>query len=445
MRYDIVITNGTIITVDDQFKIIENGLICVAADRIVRIGPMPGNGPLPDAKRTIDAEGGIILPGLVNTHTHLPMTLFRGLADDLPLKQWLEDVIFPAEAAHMTPENVRIGTSLACAEMMLSGTTTCCDGYFLEDEVAQTVADSGLRGVLGQGVMDFAAPGIGDPGDAIAVAERFAVKWRARSPLIRPSVFCHSLYACSAGTLTAAKRMADKHGLLFQIHVAETRTENENIREQHRTSPVGYLDRLGLIGPNCLLVHCVWIDDADMAVIAERKAAVSHNPESNMKLAAGIAPLTRMHTAGVTVGIGTDGCASNNTLDLFQAMDITAKLHKVHDMDSTAADARTILRMATRDGARAIGMEAEIGSLEVGKKADLIIVDICQPHLVPMYHPVSHAVYAAKGSDVKTVIIDGHPVVENRVPVHLNTAEIIERANSVASQIERHGQKGLRQ
>ena len=413
MRYDIAIHNGTIITVDDQFKIIENGLICVAADRIVRIGPMPDNGLLPDAKRLIDAGGGIILPGLVNTHTHLPMTLFRGLADDLPLKQWLEDVIFPAEAAHMTPENVRIGTSLACAEMMLSGTTTCCDGYFLEDEVAQTVADSGLRGVLGQGVIDFAAPGIADPGDAIAVAERFAVKWTGHIR-IRPSVFCHSPYTCSAETLTAAKHWPTNTVCSFRFTWPKPAPSTKTSVRSIEPRPSDIWTGSDSSTPNCLLVHAVWIDDADMAVIADRKAAVSHNPESNMKLAAGIAPLTRLQAAGVTVGIGTDGCASNNTLDLFQAMDITAKLHKVTDMDSTAADARTILRMATRDGARAIGMEKEIGSLEIGKKADLIIVDIRQPHLVPMYHPASHAVYAAKGSDVNTVIIDGRPVVENR-------------------------------
>ena len=435
MNYDIAIHNGTILTVNDRFDIIADGLICIAADRIAHIAPKPSGRPLPDATRIIDARGGIVLPGLVNTHTHLPMTLFRGLADDLPLKRWLEEHIFPAEAAHMTPENVRIGTLLACAEMALSGTTTCCDGYFHEDHAARAVADSGLRAVLGQGVVDFPAPGVADPGDALAAVERFVDRWRDRTPLVRPSVFCHSPYTCSAKTLTAAKRVADANGLLFQIHVSETRAENEAIRRRHRTSPVGYLDRLGLVGPNSLLVHCVWIDDSDMALIADRKAAVSHNAESNMKLGAGIAPLTRLHAAGVTVGLGTDGCASNNNLDLFQTMDITAKLHKVRDMDSTAADARTVLQMATRDGARALGMEAEIGSLEVGKKADLIIVDTQRPHLVPMYHPASHVVYAAKGSDVDTVIVDGRLVVDKRIPVHLDLEDIMQRAHRAAGRI----------
>ena len=432
MQYDIAIHNGIILTVNDQFEIIDNGSIYIKKDRIKRIEAATHARSLPKAKKMIDAGGNIIMPGLVNTHTHLPMTLFRGLADDLPLKQWLETVIFPAEARHITPDNVRTGTRLACAEMMLSGITTCCDGYFLEDDVAQTVADCGLRGVMGQGVVDFKAPGINGPDDAMAVVEQFAMKWKARSPLIRPSVFCHSPYTCSETTLRAAKDMADQHDLLFQIHVAETRDECEIIRKKHHMSPIGYIDRLGLIDSNCLLVHGVWLEKTDISVIGKRKAALSHNPESNMKLAAGIAPLTRLKKAGVIVGIGTDGCASNNTHDLFQAMDITAKLHKVNDMDSTAANARSVLEMATREGAKAIGMADEIGSLEVGKKADIIIVDIHQPHLSPMFHPPSHLVYAAKGSDVQTVMVNGNLLVRSRSLVDLDLDEIMQRANSVA-------------
>ena len=435
MQYDIAIHNGIILTVNDQFEIIENGSIYIQKDRIKRIEATTHARSHPKAKKMIDAGGNIIMPGLVNTHTHLPMTLFRGLADDLPLKQWLETVIFPAEARYITPDNVRTGTRLACAEMMLSGITTCCDGYFLEDDVAQTVADCGLRGIMGQGVVDFKAPGINGPNDAMAIVEQFAVKWKTRSPLIRPSVFCHSPYTCSEATLRAAKDMADQHDLLFQIHVAETREEYEIVRKKHHRSPIGYLDRLGLIDSNCLLVHGVWLEETDISLIVKCKATISHNPESNMKLAAGIAPLTRLKNAGVIVGIGTDGCASNNTLDLFQAMDITAKLHKVNDMDSTAANAHSVLEMATREGAKAIGMADEIGSLEVGKKADIIIVDIHQPHLTPMFHPVSHLVYSAKGSDVLTVMVDGNLLVRNRSLVDLELDEIMQRANSVAHYI----------
>ena len=432
MPYDIVVHSGTVVTVNDRFDIIENGLICTEADRIVRVEPLADEKDLPEARTIIDAGGGLVLPGLVNTHTHLPMTIFRGLADDLPLQEWLNDHIFPAEAAHMTAASVSMGTTLACAEMMLSGTTTCCDGYFLEEAVAESVAACGLRAVLGQGVLDFPAPGIPDPKENIKVAGRFAERWNGRNSRIRPSVFCHSLYTCSAETLKSAKELAQKHDLLFQIHAAETRDEHDRIRAQHRTTPIGYLDRLGLIDAATLLVHAVWVDEDDMAVVADRRAAVAHCPESNMKLGAGIAPLTGLLAAGIAVGLGTDGCASNNTLDLFQTMDITAKLHKVRDMQPTAADAQTVLTLATRGGARAIGMENDIGSLEAGKKADLIVIDTRQPHLVPMYHPVSHVVYAAKGSDVTTVVVDGRLLVKDRQPLHLDLRPIMERVNTLA-------------
>ena len=435
MPYDIVVHSGTVVTVNDRFEIIEIGLICTEGDRIVRVDSLADEKDLPDAKMVIDAGGGLILPGLVNSHTHLPMTLFRGIADDLPLQQWLDNYIFPAEAAHMTAENVSVGTVLACAEMMLSGTTTCCDGYFLEETVAESVAACGLRAVLGQGVIDFPAPGTSDPRQNITVAERFAERWTGRDSRIRPSVFCHSPYTCSAETLTSAKKLSQKHGLLFQIHAAETRNEHERIRALHGMTPIGYLDRLGLIDAATLLVHAVWVDEEDMAVVADRGAAVAHCPESNMKLGAGIAPLTGLLAAGIAVGLGTDGCASNNTLDLFRTMDITAKLHKIRDMQPTAADAQTVLTLATRGGARAIGMENEIGSLEVGKKADLIVIDTRQPHLVPMYHPVSHVVYAARGSDVTTVVVDGRLLVHDRQPLHLDLGPIMERVNALACTI----------
>lgn len=435
MSYDIVIHNGTVVTVNDRFEIIANGMICTEADRIVRVEPLPGVRDLPEARTVIDAGGGLILPGLVNAHTHLPMTLFRGLADDLPLQMWLEKHIFPAEAAHLTPGSVEIGTALAGAEMMLSGTTTCCDGYFLEEAVAESVAASGLRAVLGQGVIDFPAPGIPDPKENITIAGRFAERWTGRESRIRPSIFCHSPYTCSAETLKSAKKLAQEHGLLFQIHAAETRAEHDRIRAHHGTTPIGYLDRLGLIDAATLLVHAVWVDEDDMAIVADRGAAVAHCPESNMKLGAGIAPLTGLLAAGIAVGLGTDGCASNNTLDLFQTMDITAKLHKVRDMQPTAADAATVLTLATRGGARAIGMENDIGSLEAGKKADLIVIDTRQPHLVPMYHPVSHVVYAAKGSDVTTVVVDGRLLVRDRQPLHLDLGQIMARVNALARSI----------
>jgi 5-methylthioadenosine/S-adenosylhomocysteine deaminase len=437
MRYDIVIYGGTVITVNAASDIFENGLVCVKGDRLERIGPLEKDARPPEADLSIDAGGHIVLPGLVNTHSHLPMTLFRGLADDLPLDEWLRKHIFPAEAAFITPESVQTGARLAAAEMILSGTTTCCDGYFLQDYAAEAVAASGLRAILGQGVVDFPAPGVPNPEANVATAELFIKKWKDASPRIQPSIFCHSPYTCSPRTLQAAKRAADKHGVLFQIHIAETRRERDRIQAEQRTSPVRYLDRLNLLDANTLLVHCVWVEREDLFTIARRRAGVSHNPESNMKLASGIAPLPLLLEAGISVGLGTDGCASNNNLDLFQTMDMTAKLHKVAAMDPTTADAQSVLQLATRVGAQAVGLGAVTGSLEVGKKADVILVDVRQPHLTPVYHPVSPLVYAARGSDVDTVIIDGRVVLQDRKLQTIDLDAVLEEATALALRIGR--------
>jgi 5-methylthioadenosine/S-adenosylhomocysteine deaminase len=429
MRYDLVIHGGVIVTADADGTVFDNGLICIKDGRLVRLEPLRQGSILPEAVTFIDAGDGIVAPGLINAHSHLPMTLFRGLADDLPLQQWLEAHIFPAEAAHITPHSAKAAALLGCAEMLLSGTTTCCDGYFFEDAVAEAVATSGMRAVLGQGVIDHPAPGVPDPTGNIAAAEAFINRWKEANPCIRPSVFCHSPYTCSAATLQAAKALTRAHGLLFQIHAAETRWELDTIRQSHGVSPIGYLDRLGLLDADTLLVHCVWIDEVDIALIAKRGAAVAHCPESNMKLASGIAPVTRLLRDGVTVALGTDGCASNNDLDHFRTMDLAAKLQKVTDRDPTAAGAASVLAMATRQAAAAIGMGAEIGSLESGKRADLIIVDANRPHMVPLYHPISQLVYTAGGADVRTVVVDGRIVLRDRC---LQTMELERIRTAVA-------------
>ncbi len=435
-HYDIVIHGGTVITVNDTFDVFPRGLVCIRGNRLARIGADPGTASLPPAAKTIDAGGMFVLPGLVNAHTHLPMTVFRGLADDLPLQQWLEKHIFPAESRHIHPDTVEIGSLLACAEMILSGTTTCCDGYFLEDDVANAALGSGIRAVLGQGIIDQPAPGVPDPSDNVAAADRFVARWQKASPMLRPSIFCHAAYTCSSATLQAAKKAADTAGVLFQIHAAETQTEGLGLKAG-QPSPVKYLDQLGVLDANTLLVHCVWLDETDVEIIARRGSTVAHCPESNMKLASGVAPVSELLAAGVAVGLGTDGCASNNNLDLFQEMDMAAKLHKVHRMDPTAADAATVLRMATAGGAAAVGLGSDIGTLEQGKKADLILLEARQPHLVPLYHPISQVVYAAKGSDVRTVIIDGRLVLENRRLLTLNLEQILDRATELGKTIQR--------
>ncbi|PID73691.1 MAG: amidohydrolase [Desulfobacterales bacterium] len=424
---DLLIHNGTAITVNDRSEILPNAVICIKDGKITDLYSRPdsdsvsragsdahsGTSPasLPETRERLDADGGLILPGLINAHTHLPMSLFRGLADDLPLDEWLNEHIFPAEAARINPETVYEAAMLSCTELLQSGVTTCCDGYFHEEHVARAVKDAGLRAVLGQGIIDFPAPGVPDPARNIAAAEAFIQSIMDLSPRITPSVFCHSPYTCSENTLKSAKSLADRYGLLFQVHLAETRWERDRTLAEYGMGPARHLASLGILDERTLLVHCVWLKKEDIQIVADTGASVIHCPESNMKLGSGVAPVPEMIRSGIPVGIGTDGCASNNDQDMFREMDMTAKLHKVFSGDPTVMDAETVLRTATIDGARAIGLGAETGSLEKGKRADIIILDADAVHLTPMYHPVSHIVYAARGADVKNTIAGGEKLL----------------------------------
>jgi 5-methylthioadenosine/S-adenosylhomocysteine deaminase len=346
----------------------------------------------------------------------------------LPLMEWLHEHMFPAEAAHVGPDMVRVGALLSCAEMLLSGTTTCCDGYFYEGIAAEAVQSVGLRAILGQGVLDFPAPGVRDPKDNVTVAVQFAKEWAGKSSLVTPSIFCHSPYTCGAETLKKAKIATAERGLLFQIHAAETRAEVDQIQKEHGVSPIMYLDRLGVLDPQTLLVHTIWVDERDIEVIAKTGAAVSVTTESEMKLASGIAPLPDFLAAGIRVGLGTDGCASNNDLDMFQEMDMTAKLHKVSRLDPTVMDAQSVLTLATMGGAKALGMADRIGSIEVGKAADLILVDSHKAHLIPIYSPASQLVYAARGSDITDVMVAGRWLVKNRTLQTINLESVLDQA-----------------
>ncbi|WP_319523397.1 amidohydrolase [uncultured Desulfosarcina sp.] len=434
MEFDTVIHNGTLVTMDVRMRIIPSGWIGI---RDGCIGAIESGAPPADAPQSVDAAGGIVMPGLVNTHTHLPMTLFRGLADDLPLAEWLNDHIFPAEARFIRPDTVRWGTLLACAEMLLSGTTCCCGGYFLEEVVARAVSETGMRAVLAQGVIDFPAPGVPDPKKNIDHAAAYATHWLSESPRITPSIFCHAPYTCSDATLKAAKAAADEMGLLFQVHVAETRQERERSIREKGLSPLAHLDSLDLLDRRTLMAHCVWLDERDIAVAADRGCAVAHCPESNMKLASGIAPVVAMRVAGIPVGLGTDGCASNNDLDLFGEMATAAKLHKAASGDPTVLGALDVLKMGTIDGARAIGLNDSIGSLEIGKQADIVVMDTHAAHLTPMYHPESHIVYAAGGSDVRHVFVSGQPLVQDRRLLTMDIREIMDRVNTIALEIRK--------
>jgi 5-methylthioadenosine/S-adenosylhomocysteine deaminase len=419
------------LTLDSKDSIFETGFLCIRGDSISKIGT--GTPSSFNAEKIIDARGGLILPGLVNCHTHAAMSLFRGLADDLPLMEWLNNYIFPAER-NMDAEFVYTGTLLALAEMILSGTTTFCDMYLFEDQVARAARKAGVRCLVGEVLYDFPSPNYGPVEKGLEYTESLIQKWH-KDPLVSIAVEPHSLFTCSPKLLTASNELALKYKVPVIIHVAETLSEVSEIKEKYGKTPVKYLDSLGLLGPHLIADHCVHIEDADIKTLAVNGVKVVHNPESNMKLASGIAPIPQMLSQGVTVGLGTDGCASNNNLDLFSEMDTAAKLHKVNTLDPTVMDALSVLKMATIHGARVLGLEDVTGSLEVGKKADVIVIDTHKPHLTPMYNAASHLVYAARGNDVIHSIINGQPVMEDRELLTLDIAEIITQARETSIRV----------
>ncbi len=430
-RADILVYNGTILTMDDQDTIIQDGLIAISGNTIQCVGN-DEKGSI-SAQRELDAEGGLILPGLINGHTHAAMTLFRGLADDLPLMDWLNNYIFPAEGK-MDDDFVRIGTLLACAEMIMSGTTTFCDMYLFEEEVAKAAKETGMRCLVGEVLYDFPSPNYGTVEKGFIYTEALIERWKG-NPLINIAVEPHSLFTCGAELLLKANDLALRKGVPLILHLAETKEELEEIERRFGKRPAQHLKDLGLLGPHLILDHCVHVSKSEIDLLARHKVSVVHNPESNMKLASGIAPVPEMIARGITVGLGTDGCASNNNLDLFGEMDMAAKLHKANKLDPAVMDARTLVRMATINGARALGLEKVTGSLETGKRADLIVIDLHKPHLIPMYNPFSHLVYSARGHDVKHSIIDGQVVMEDRRLYTLDVEAIIERSKEKSSKV----------
>jgi len=422
---DILIKNASLLTHPNPPQFISRAWLAIKDSRI--IGMDHGFSPNIPARQTIDGQGCLAMPGLINVHTHAPMTLLRGLADDLPLKIWLEKYIFPAEERWVSEEFVYWGTLLACAEMIRSGTTTFADGYFFEEHVAGAVEESGMRAVLGQGVLDFPTPDSPSPTEALKRAEKFFQSCGGSS-LLHPALFAHSAYTCSPALLGECRDLAERRGVPLLIHLAETKSEIEEVSKKYGKTPVNHMENLGLLSPNLIACHCVWLTEAEMDLLAHRGVKVVHNPESNMKLGSGVAPVPELLAKGVTVGLGTDGCASNNNLDLFQEMDFAAKLHKVHRLDPTVMPSHVVLEMATVGGAKVLGLEEEIGSLEVGKKADIIILDLNRPHLQPIYNIVSHLVYSATGADVRDVIIDGKLVMHNRKILTLEEEKIFLKA-----------------
>lgn len=422
-RVDLLVRGGTVVTVDGGFRVVDDGAVAVRDGRIVAVGAETELAGRYAAAETLEARGGAVLPGLVNAHTHIPMVLFRGLADDLLLMDWLRKYIFPAEAQVVDEAFVRCGTRLGCLEMIRGGTTTYVDMYYFEDAVAEETSRAGMRAVLGQTVIDFPAPDFKTWPEAMAGMEKFAERWKGRA-LITPAIAPHAPYTLSTEHLRQARQFANRTGLPLVIHVAESQAEVETIREKHGASPVEYLERIGLLDGPTIAAHVVWPAEEDFATLARRRVGVAHCPQSNMKLASGVAPLPKLLAAGVAVGLGTDGAGSNNDLDLWEEIDTAAKLHKVFTGDARTISARQALELATIGGARAIHLDREIGSLEVGKRADLIVVGLDAPHQTPLYNVASQLAYATKAADVQAVVIDGRIVMRDRRVLTLDAAAV---------------------
>jgi 5-methylthioadenosine/S-adenosylhomocysteine deaminase len=417
-----------VITMDPQFRTVENGAVAIQADRIVAVGSRSEIDRQYQARQRLDRPDALIAPGLINTHTHAPMVLLRGIADDLRLQDWLEKYIFPAESKNVTPEFVRWGTRLACLEMLLSGTTTFADMYYFEDVVAETSKECGMRGVLGETIIGFPSPDSKTPADALRYAERFLNRFR-NDPLITPSIAPHAIYTNSDETLKQARELANRFRAPLLIHLSETKRENDETAAKRGQTPAATLDSLGIFGGRTLAAHAVWVDDADLKILRERNVGVAHCPSSNMKLASGTAPVTKMLALDVAVGLGTDGPAgSNNDLNLFEEMDLASKLQKLVTSNPEAVPARAALEMATIRGARALGLEKEIGSLEKGKRADLTTVRLDRPHAVPLYDVYSQMVFALKGSDVRDVMVNGRLVVSDAQPLTVDPKQVIAKA-----------------
>jgi len=432
---DWVLTDAWVISCDHLLSTIPQGAVAIDDGIIVGVGAADDIGRRFQGRREVDLADHLLLPGLINAHTHAAMTCFRGLGDDLPLNQWLQEVIFPTEARWVRPELVYWGTLLAAVEMLANGITTFCDGYFFEESAARAALDSGIRAVLGQGVLDFPTP---DQPDPVRMRDRVAEFLESFPPSngrLRPSLFCHAPYTCSPETLQWVKELCRQRGLLFQTHLSETAGEVNEIQERYGERPVFFLERLGILDSATLCAHGVWLEREEIECLAKHQVGLAHTAESNMKLASGIAPVPAMLAAGIKIGLGTDGCASNNSLDVFAEMDMVAKVHKVFDKDPVVCSARQVLHMGTLQGARALCWDDAIGSLEVGKQADIIAIDVRRPHLTPLYDPISHLVYAVSGSDVSHVWVGGRQVLGDGRILTVDVADVMAEVRELARKI----------
>jgi 5-methylthioadenosine/S-adenosylhomocysteine deaminase len=431
-----LIYNALVLTLEPGRPPLTNGYVVVEGDKIAAVGQAATVAELPSSRQALNAQGGLVMPGLVNTHIHAAMTLFRGLADDLPLQEWLQEHMFPTEERWVEADFVYWGTMLAAAELIRGGTTTLADSYFYAQAARQAIIDAGLRGVLSQGILDFPFPGVPQPQENLKVATEFIDSGdQCGSNLVTSSLFCHAPYTCRPDTLQKAKDITRARRLPFFIHLAETRQEVEQMRRQTGLSPTAYLGSLGVLDELTVAAHAVWVDEADQEILAHNQVKVCHCPESNLKLAAGIAPIPALISKGVTVGLGTDGAASNNNLDMFGEMNLAAKIHKVRGQDPTLLPAAGVVALATRGGAEVLGLSERIGTLTPGKAADLIVIDLNQPHLTPLYDPHSHLVYTARAADVRHLMVNGRWLMVDRQLLSLDWPQVRQQTQSWARKI----------
>lgn len=427
-----IIYNARIITMNPEMDIIGHGYIRIKNGKITEIGPTDAlNIGAESQTEYTDAQGMYLMPGFVNTHTHLPMTMLRGFADDLPLHQWLTEHIFPAEARLVTPDNVRIATRLALIEMIKSGTTCFNDMYFYEDIIAEEARKAGVRGVMNESLIDFPTASFQTPDEGLLLSEQLIQKWE-NDPIIHPSVCTHSPYTCSTATLQKAKKLADKYHTLLQIHVSETRKEVEDITARYGMPPGDYLHSIGLLDSNVIAAHGVWLNPTEIGLFAETGTSIGHCPKSNLKLASGIADTDTYLKAGITVGVGTDGTASNNTLDMVEEMRFAALLPKVTHYDPEAVNAATALQMATSKGAKALGLEKQTGSIEVGKSADFLLIHADASNMQPIYDEYSALVYAMNSKNIRHSMVNGEWIMRNREVLHIDKEETLEEIKRIA-------------
>jgi len=437
---DLLLTNAVVLTMDGKLNQYDPGAVAIKGDSIIAVGPETEIKKEYSAKETLDCSSRILMPGLVNAHTHVPMTLLRGLADDLRLDVWLMGYMLPVEREYVSPEFVRLGTQLACAEQIRSGVTTFNDMYYFEDSVAQATTDAGMRAICGQTVMKYPAPDAAAFEDSLARAREFIKNWKDH-PLVTPAVAPHAPYSCTAEILRATADLAIEFDVPLHIHIAETAFEVENMRSENGMPVVPYVKRQGILEAKVIAAHCVHIDIGEIRTLQHVNAGIAHNPSSNLKLASGFAPVQKMLEHGLNVGIGTDGPASNNDLDMFEEVRLASFVAKASTNDPTVVPAATALLMATRMGAQALHLGGQTGSIEPGKRADLILVDMSPTHNSPRFRRDPHnayaqLVYAAKSTDVTDVMVNGKWLMRDHKLLTLNETDLVEQARDIAKKID---------